>query len=317
MQKTVSVPASLKPKKLTWKQEMQKYWMVYLLLLPMLIYLILFQYLPMFGVVMAFEDFSVSKGYFGSPWVHFDNFIELFSGEEFPRALRNTIAMGALNLTVGFIMPVIFAFLLSMLTSKKFKRTIQTCSYIPNFLSAVVVCSLVTQFLDRNGALTQLLTLFGAEKQNWLTNGNIPVFWIINTFMNIWTGMGWGSIVYVASIATVSNDLHEAAAIDGATRFQRMTKITLPCIMPMIIMMFTIQVGVSFVAGFDKVLLLYKPATYTTADCLSTYTYRLAFGAGHNYGLSSASGLFQSVVATILLLFSNYLNRKVSGTALF
>lgn len=317
MQNTSKSSAVWKPQKLTWKQEMQRYWMVYLLLIPMLVYLIIFQYLPMFGIVMAFEDFSVGKGYFGSPWVGFENFAELFGGEEFPRALRNTIAMGALNLTVGFIMPVIFAFLLSMLTSKRFKRAIQTSSYIPNFLSAVVVCSLVTQFLDRNGALTQLLSVFGLQKQNWLANGDIPVFWLINTFMNIWTGIGWGSIVYVASIATISGDLHEAAAIDGATRFQRMTKITLPCIMPMIVMMFTIQVGISFVAGFDKVLLLYKPATYSTADCLTTYTYRLAFGAGHNYGLSSASGLFQSVVATTLLILSNYLNRKVTGTALF
>lgn len=150
-----------------------------------------------------------------------------------------------------------------------------------------------------------------------MANGDIPVFWIINTFMNVWTGIGWGSIVYVASIATISGELHEAAAIDGATRFQRMTKITLPCIMPMIVMMLTLQVGISFVAGFDKVLLLYKPITYETADCLSTYTYRLAFGTSQNYGLSSASGLFQSVVATTLLILSNYLNRKVSGSALF
>ncbi len=309
--------AAWKPKKLTWKQDFRKNWMIYLILLPMLIYLFLFQYLPMFGIVMAFEDYSVAKGYFGSPWVGLDNFVELFNSEEFPRALRNTLIMGAMNLTIGFIMPVIFAFLLSMLHSKKFKRLIQTCSYIPNFLSAVVVCSLVTQFLDRDGALTQLLSALGLPTQNWLANGDVPVFWIINTFMNVWTGIGWGSIVYVASIATVSGDLHEAAAIDGATRFQRMTKITLPCILPIIVMMFTLQVGISFVAGFDKVLLLYKPATYNTADCLSTYTYRLAFGTGHNYGLSSASGLFQSIVATTLLILSNYLNRRVSGTALF
>lgn len=316
MQATVKKTLSWK-EKVSWKRDLRDNWMIYLLMVPMLLYMILFQFLPMFGIVMAFENFDVAKGYFGSEWVGFGNFAELFSAEEFPRALRNTIAMGLMNLTIGFVMPILFAFLLSMLSSKRLKRTVQTCSYIPNFLSAVVVCTLVTQFLDEKGALTQLLALFGLPAQNWLANGDIPVFWFINTFMNIWTGIGWGSIVYVASIATISGDLHEAAAIDGATRFQRMTKITLPCIMPMIIMMFTLQVGISFVAGFDKVLLLYKPATYSTADCLSTYTYRMAFGTSPNYGLSSASGLFQSVVATTLLILSNYLNRKVSGTALF
>ncbi len=316
MQATVNKALPWK-EKVSWKRDLRDNWMIYLLMVPMLLYMILFQFLPMFGIVMAFENFDVAKGYFGSEWVGFGNFAELFSAEEFPRALRNTIIMGLMNLTIGFVMPILFAFLLSMLSSKRLKRTVQTCSYIPNFLSAVVVCTLVTQFLDEKGALTQLLALFGLPAQNWLANGDVPVFWFINTFMNIWTGIGWGSIVYVASIATISGDLHEAAAIDGATRFQRMTKITLPCIMPMIIMMFTLQVGISFVAGFDKVLLLYKPATYSTADCLSTYTYRMAFGTSPNYGLSSASGLFQSVVATTLLILSNYLNRKVSGTALF
>lgn len=304
-------------RRITWRMDLKKNWLIYLIMLPMLIYLILFNYLPMFGIVMAFQDFNVAKGYFASPWVGFGNFMELFTSEEFPRALRNTVAMGALNLTIGFVMPILFAFLLSMLSNRRFKRTIQTAAYIPNFLSAVVVCSLATQFLNRNGAITQLLTALGFRQQNWLANGEIPVFWLINTFMNIWTGVGWGSIIYVASIATISGDLHEAAAIDGATRFQRMTKITLPCIMPMIVMMFTLQVGISFVAGFDKVLLLYKPATYSTADCLSTYTYRLAFGTGSNYGLSSASGLFQSILGTTLLIASNYWNRKVSGMSLF
>lgn len=314
---TVAQTKAYTPKKITWKMDFKRYWMIYLIFLPMAIYQIIFSYAPMFGIVMAFEDFNVNKGYFGSDWVGLDNFITLFTSEEFPRALRNTLIMGGLNLTIGFVMPILFAFLLSMVGSKRLKRTVQTCSYIPNFLSAVVVCSLVKEFLDRDGALTQLLSMFGLPVQNWLANGDVPVFWLINTFMNIWTGIGWGSIVYVASMATISGDLHEAAAIDGATRFQRMTKITLPCIMPMIVMMFTLQVGVSFVAGFDKVLLLYMPATYETADCLSTYTYRLAFSSGRDYGLSAASGLFQSIVGTTLLIVSNYWNRKVSGMSLF
>jgi len=158
----------------------------------MFIYQILFCYLPLFGILMAFEDFKVSKGYFGSKFVGLKNFITLFSGEDFPRAFRNTVVMGFMNLTIGFVLPIIFAFLLSMLRSKKYKRTVQTCSYIPNFVSAVVVCSLAVELLGRNGAITQLLSLFGFEKQNWLANGNIPVFWLINTFVNVWVGLGWG-----------------------------------------------------------------------------------------------------------------------------
>jgi len=314
---STAVEAPYRERKVTWKEDFRKNGSTYAFFIPMFIYQILFCYLPLFGILMAFEDFKVSKGYFGSKFVGLKNFITLFSGEDFPRAFRNTVVMGFMNLTIGFVLPIIFAFLLSMLRSKKYKRTVQTCSYIPNFVSAVVVCSLAVELLGRNGAITQLLSLFGFEKQNWLANGNIPVFWLINTFVNVWVGLGWGSIIYVSSISTISGELHEAAAMDGATRLQRLTKITLPNILPMIVMMFTLQVGVSFVAGFDKILLLYMPATYNTADCLATYTYRLAFSSGANYGLSSASGLVQSVIGTTLLMISNAWNRKVTGSALF
>lgn len=306
------------PPRGSWKKDFKANWVVYLLFLPIFLYQIIFHYIPMFGIVMAFEDFKVSRGYFGSRWVGFQNFIELFTGEAFPRALRNTICMGLLNLTVGFVLPIIFALLLSMLKSRKYKRTVQTFSYMPNFVSAVVTCALVKEFLDKDGALTLLLGKFGLEAQNWLANDQIPVFWLINLFTGVWCGIGWGSIMYVASIATINGDLHEAAAIDGANRFQRMLRITVPCIMPMIVMMFTLQIGLVFVMGFDKVLLLYMPSTYNVADCLHTYTYRMAFGGGNSsYSLSAASGLFQSVMGTVLLVGSNYLNRKVSGMSLF
>lgn len=205
-----------------------------------------------------------------------------------------------------------------MLHHKRYKRTVQTMSYLPNFVAAVVVANLVIQFLAKDGPLTMLLTHFGAENQNWLANDKIPVFWIIYLFMGVWQSLGWGSIMYVASIATVSGDLHEAAAIDGATRLQRITKITLPCIMPMIIMMFVLNIGLSFSTGFDSILLLYMPSTYNVADTVYTYTYRMAFGGGNaNYALSAASGLFQSVVATVLLVGSNTLSKKLTETSLF
>ena len=273
----------------------------------------------MFGIVMAFEDYNVVDGYFHSPWVGMKHFIDLFSGEDFLQALRNTVVIGLMKCTIGFVAPIIFALILSLINSKKFKRIAQTMSYMPNFVAAVIVCSLFTQFLAKDGPLTLLLTrLFGAENQNWFANDKAPVFWIIYTLMGIWQGIGWGSIMYVAAISQVSGDLHEAAAIDGATRLQRLFKITLPNILPMIMMMFVIGIGTAFVAGYDNILLLYMPSTYNVSDTVFTYTYRQAFGGGaSNYSLSAASGLFQSVVSTVLLVGSNALSRKVGGSSLF
>ena len=310
--------AKAKSLKTPWKIDFRRNWPVYMISLPVLIYEIVLHYVPMFGIVMAFEDFSVAKGYFHSPWVGMQNFIDLFSSAEFPTALRNTVAIAILKCTIGFVPPIIFAFMLTSLRKKKFKRTIQTFSYLPNFVASVVVCALVIEFLSKDGPLTMLFThLFGAENQNWLANNHIPVFWIIYIFMGIWQGLGWGSIMYVAAISTVNGDLYEAAAIDGATRWQRLTKITLPCIMPTIVMMFVLGVGTSFIGGFDNILLLYMPSTYNVADTIYTYTYRMAFTSGANYSLSAASGLFQSVVGTILLITSNTLSKKVTESSLF
>ena len=303
----------------SWRTEFRRDWVVYLLFLPIIIYEIVLHYLPMFGVVMAFEDYNVVDGYFRSPWVGFKHFIDLFTGEDFLQAIRNTVAIGLLRATVGFVAPIIFALMLSLINSKKFKRAAQTMSYMPNFVAAVIVCSLFTQFLAKDGPLTLLLTnIFGAENQNWFANDQVPVFWIIYTLMGIWQGVGWGSIMYVAAISQVSGDLHEAAAIDGATRLQRLFKITLPNIFPMIMMMFVINIGTALAPGYDNILLLYMPSTYRVADTVFTYTYRQAFGGGAtNYSLSAASGLFQSVVCTILLVGSNAISRKAAGSSLF
>lgn len=302
----------------SWSLDFYQNWQIYLMFIPVILYEIVLHYLPMFGILMAFEDYSVAKGYFHSPWVGFGNFVELFTGEQFPIALRNTICIALLKGTIGFIMPVGFAVVLSLLRSKRYKRVVQTMSYLPNFVASVVVASLLIEFLGKDGPLTLLLSNLGAENKNWLADNRVPVFWVIYLFMGIWQSIGWGSIMYVASIATVSGDLQEAAALDGATRLQRMFKITLPCIKPMIIMMMVLNIGLSFSTGFDNILLLYMPSTYNVADTIYTYTYRMAFGGGaSNYALSAASGLFQSIVGTILLVGSNMLSKKFSETSLF
>lgn len=312
----IDVPPQTKTN--TWKKDFKKNWLLYLLFLPTILYFILFNYIPMAGILIAFQDYKVSQGIFGSQWIGWQNFIDLFTGESFPLVMRNTIAIMLLNLSIGFSLPIVFAFLLSEIRSRKFKRTVQIITYMPHFVAAVVVTQLAREFLASTGALTHLLTLLGFEQQNWVANPNVPVFWLIFLSIGVWQEIGFGSIIYVAAIANVNPDLHEAAAVDGTTRFQRMRYITFPTIKPLIIMMFILNAGLAFMAaGGDKVLLLYMPATYDTSDVLFTYTYRVAFGGAANYGLSTASSLFQSVIATILLVGTNALSRRYSQTSLF
>lgn len=302
--------------KKTWKEDFKKNKALYLIFLIPATYFIIFNYAPMVGILMAFQNYKVSKGIFGSEWVGLSNFIELFSGDQFPLALRNTSMMAILNLTLGFIAPIILGLLISQLRSKRRSRFVQTVTYMPYFVSAVVVASLAQEFLNDTGAVTMLLTKLGFEKQNWLAN-NSAVFWFINCFLGIWQGAGYGAIMYIAAISNISNDHYEAAAIDGANRWKSLIHITIPGILPVIVMTFTIQIGLVFRVGFDKVLLLYMPSTYEYSDVLYTYTYRMGFGASNNFGLSTASGLFQSIVSTILLLTGNKLSEKVTKHSVF
>jgi ABC-type polysaccharide transport system permease subunit len=303
--------------KTAWRADWKKNKVVYLLFLPVFLYFLLVHYLPMFGIVMAFQDFNVVRGVFGSKFTGLENFISLFTGDAFPTALRNTLAMTALNLTIGFAAPILFALLLTSMRGTTVKRVCQTVSYTPNFVAAVVVANIVIMFLSNDGALTQILTALGFEEQNWLANDSIPVFWIINTLMGVWQGFGFGSIFYVAAISSINGDVHDAAAIDGAGRWQRITRITLPNILPILLMMFTIQLGFCLKMGFDRVLLIYMPQTYSVADNLYTYTYRMAFGATTDFGLAAASGLFQSAVGTLLLFVSQKLSAKNNAIKLF
>lgn len=308
----------LKEPRVSWRTDFKRNGVLYFLFIPVAAYFIIFNYIPMVGVTTAFMDYKPTKPLFENTWVGLQNFIDLFTGDTFALVMRNTVAMALLNLTIGFVAPIILALLMSEVKFKKYRRTMQTISYMPYFVAAVVVAQLVKELLGMNGALTQLFAAFGADKQNWVANPNIPVFWLINSLTDIWQGAGFGTVVYMAAISNISKDYHEAAAIDGAGRWKRITKITLPSIMPMIVMLFTLRIGLVFVTGFDKILLLYMPSTYEVSDVLTTYTYRMAFGTGGgNYGLSAASGLFQSVVGTFLLLFSNWLSRKVTKSSLF
>ena len=302
--------------KLSWKKDFKKNGVMYLIFIPVFVFFLIFNYIPMVGIIMAFEKYSVRKGLLGSDWVWFDNFKKLFADQQALNALRITLCMALLNLTIGFVIPIFFALLLSQVKWKPVKRVFQSISYMPNFVATVVICTLLTEFLDVRGALTQLFVLFGMEEQNILAI-NSPVFWFINTFADVWQGCGYGAIVFVAAISNVNSDLYEAASIDGAGRLKRIFKITLPCIWPTIITMFTLKVGLVFKSGFDKVLLLYMPSTWEWADVLTTYIYRVSFSTSVDYGVSTALGLFQSIISMILLIVSNKLNKLATKSSLF
>ncbi len=304
----------------TWRKDFKQNWSLYVLFVPIIVFFIIFSYAPMFGILMAFQDYNMVKGVFGSQWIGFANFVELFTADDFLRALGNTAGMAAFNLTFVFFAPVLLGLILSQLRYKRFKRATQLISYLPNFVSVTVVCALAKNFLSDDGIVTGLLSAFGlkTDQAGWLYDSRVPVFWLINIFLSIWQGAGWGSIIYVAGISNINEDLYEASSIDGANRWNKLLHITIPGVLPLIIMMFTMQVGLIFMTGYDKVLLLQNTTTSkTTAEVLYTFTHWKAFGGHPDYGLATASGLFQSLVGMILLVLSNWLNRKTTKMSLF
>ena len=288
---------------------------LWLLAIPVIVYFIVFNYAPMFGLVMAFEDYKPVKGILGSRWVGLQNFKDFFLNPSFWQILRNTLVISLLDLVFAFPLGILFALLLNELHAAKFKKAVQTISYMPYFISMVVMCGLIIEFCSTNGVVTDLcVKLFHIDRQNLLMNPKF--FWAINLISGIWQGLGYGSIVFVAAITNASGELHEAAAIDGANRLQRVWHITLPAILPTISMMLILKCGMIMNVGSDKILLLYNPSIYETADVIATHVNRLGIEMA-NYGYSTAVGLFNSVVGTILLLLSNWVSGKLTESQLF
>lgn len=299
-------------KKTTWKHDILMNWRFYLLFSPIVIYFIIFNYIPMGGVVMAFENYKPNLGLLGSKWVGWANFIEFFTAPNFWRLMRNTFVISFLGLAIGTPVSIIFALLLNEITMKWFKKSVQTISYLPYFVSMVVIAGLVIEFVSSNGIITNILVkYFGMNRQNLLMNPKY--FWSINLLSDIWQGMGYGSIIYISAMSGVNQELYESAALDGAGRLQRVWEVTVPCIMPTIVTMLVLRCGTLMVVGYDKILLLYNSTIYETADVISTYINRVAFN-GQQFGYSAAVGLFNSVIGTTLLMVSNFLSAKLSDT---
>ncbi len=288
---------------------------LYLMLIPFISFFIVFSYLPSYGLLAAFQNFSVFKGVQGSAFVGLDNFKELLLQPNFLRAFKNSFSLGTVSLLVGFPFPIILALLLNEIRNKFFKKTSQAFMIFPYFLSMVVIAGLLTNMLaPTSGVINTILVKFGLEPIYFLIKPNwFPAIYV---FINIWKGAGLQSVIYTAALTTISPEFYEAANVDGANRWQQFKYITLPCLMPTIIIMFIMGVGQIINVGFETVLLLYQPATYETADVLSTLVYRMGLQDAR-YDLATAAGLINTFVSLILVVSANTISRKISKSSLW
>ena len=287
---------------------------LYIMALPIVLYYVLFRYIPMVGTVMAFQKFNIAKGIFGSPWIGFDNFITFFNSYYFVRLLRNTFLISVTDLIFNFPAPIIFALLLNEVNNRWFKKTVQTISYMPYFVSIVVLCGLVIDFCQAGGVISNVASILLGESVNLMSKPEY--FRAIFVGSNIWQGLGYGSIVYIAALTSVDQELYEAAVIDGAGRWKQTIHITIPSIMPTIIILLILRMGSILDVGYEKVMLLYNPATYETADVISTFVYRKGV-VDYDYSYSTAVGLFNSVINLCLLTLTNYISRRAGEISLF
>jgi putative aldouronate transport system permease protein len=286
------------------------YWMI----LPVILFVALFSYGPMFGLTMAFQDYSLVKGIFGSKWVGFENFADFFNSMYFLRTFRNTIVLSMLDLLFSFPAPIILALMLNEVKRLRYKKLVQTISYMPHFISMIVVSGLIIEFTNSNGVIASLVNSLGGTSVSYIT---LPQYFrTIFVSSEVWQHIGFNSIIYLAALSGISEELYEAARIDGASRFRQLLHVTLPGIMPTIIIMLILRCGSIMNLNFEKVLLLYSPSTYETADIISTYVYRIGV-IKQKIGYSTAVGLFNSIVSFMLVLTANKISKTYTETSMF
>ena len=289
-------------------------WQLYLFLLLPVAYLLVFHYYPMLGVQIAFKKYSARLGIWGSPWVGFKYFIKFFNSTQFTRVVGNTIKLSFYSILAEFPLPIVFALMLNSVQSQRYKKTIQTITYMPYFISLVVACSIIKIYCQADGLFSQIGQFFGAPAQNLLIDPD--KFTPIYVLSGIWQNIGWNSIIYLAALSGIDQEQYEAARIDGANRFQQVLHITIPGILPTIMILFIMRMGSILNVGYEKILLLYTDATFETADVFSTYTYRMGL-QNQKYSLSTAVGLFNTMVNIVFLLFTNWLSNKTTESGLF
>ncbi|MEF2243394.1 ABC transporter permease [Paenibacillus sp. IITD108] len=291
-------------------------WDIQLMVIPALLMIFVFQYIPMYGVMIGFQDYSLFKGFLDSPWVGVKHFSAFFNDSDFSRVMRNTIVISFLKLLIGFPAPIILALMLNEVRKMFFKRFIQTISYLPHFISWVIVAQMVSSMLSTdNGSVNMLLVNLNLIEEPISFLSLPQYFWSILVMADVWKGIGFGSIIYLAAIAGVNPQLYEAASIDGASRFKQMYLITIPTIMPVIIIFMILAIGNLLSAGFEDILLLESPAIREVSDVIDVYVYRIGI-QNQRYSYATAIGLFKAVISIALLAAANYAARR-SGNSLW
>lgn len=307
-------PALSRHKKGYVLRRLKESWQWYLLLLPALIYLFMFDYAAMYGVQIAFRNYRASKGIWGSPWVGLKYFIRFIEYPNFWTLIKNTLSITLYSLAT-FPIPIIFALFLNEVSQAKFKKTVQMVTYMPHFLSEVVVCALVILFLDRTtGPINNLIATLGGERTNFMAQPS--AFTTIYVMSGLWQNMGWSSVLYISALSSISQEEVEAAKIDGASRFQVLWHINLPGILPTVVITFLMQVGRIMNVGFSKIFLLQNDLNLEASRVISTYVYEIGL-VGAQFSYSAAIGLLNNVVNILILLIVNQITKKLSETSLF
>ena len=291
-----------------------KYRVLYLMVIPVILYYLLFCYLPMYGAIIAFKDYNPVDGILGSSWVNFKHFKDFFTSFYFVRLLKNTLVISGSGLLFSFPAPILLALLINELRLKRYKSIVQTITYLPHFISLIVICGMIRQFTSADGLFNDIAVFFGGTRSTMLSNAKmfVPIYII----SDIWQTVGWGSIIYLAALMGVDQQIYDAAKIDGAGRLRQLFHVTLPGIMPTIIIMLLLRIGNILNVGHEKIILLYSPLVYDSSDVISTYVYRKGLQE-YNWSFSTAVGLFNSVINFTLVFSSNRIAKKFNGTSLW
>jgi putative aldouronate transport system permease protein len=269
---------------------------------------------PLAGLVIAFQDYNIFRGFRGSRWIGFDNFVRFLTGPNILRLIRNTFLINLYFLIFEFPAPVILALMINEIKNGSVKKVVQTISYMPQFISLVVICGMINDFCRSRGVFNSIAALFGIERTNLL--GRLELFRFIYVSTSIWQTIGWGSIIYIATLSTVSPDMYDAAELDGAGRIRRIIHVSLPALFPVIVVQLIMRIGNIMSLGFEKIILLYNPLTYETADVISTYVYRAGL-LNSNYSFGTAVGVFNSAVNIAVLVSVNAVFRRFTGESLW
>jgi putative aldouronate transport system permease protein len=307
-------PAFVRRPRARWRASVRRDWQLYSLVVLPLIFFVVFRYLPMAGNIIAFRRFRPGSNIFGDEWVGF-YYVELFVNDaQFWHVFRNTLALGSLALLIVFPLPIILALMLNELRSRKFKRLVQTVSYLPHFMSVVIVAGLVFQLTSLNGTINQIIEQLGAEPVSFMQRAE----WFRTVYVSseVWQTVGWGTILYLAALTTIDPQLYEAARIDGASRWRQTWHVTLPGIRPTMVVLLILNIGTFMAVGFEKILLLYNPLLYPTADVISTYLYRVGI-VSSNFSYATAIGLFEALIGLTLILSANAISRRLVGASLW